>query len=438
MSTASFGKPFDLSNYYASLAFSYNELTLYHEAEAIATRALQLNPTSLRARYSRAMARLEIDDLSGAVADIDALFNVNGGKSFPGAKHIRKMLHELLEANDGSSESALSIRRVNFKDLSWPQPELPAAEPSEEDHHPRNEIAPGQYRNSLTCWGHNTKKKKCPHKDCIYSHAPNFNSIRDTEGRNVCLYWLVGYCVRNKSCRYRHSTDGLPTDIITKPSLDSVFTLQAQWWNDPARMEEVCELMKQRSARRKAEYEMRSKARVNESATQDEPRVENRSLRADSEEEEKDTQRPDTQTQIRGSDIQFKQLYTTKGRDEIMDEKTLSSSRKTSTAVFAKVQSVCSIVEEKAMKKEEQCQAEAGNRAAKRDQSDQVDGLVTLKPKRDIRTRTPYYPESWTVKSFKKLTNCGFTDDDVADLMGFGVNPWDKHAHSVFAYADDY
>ncbi|KAJ3995772.1 hypothetical protein F5050DRAFT_1712657 [Lentinula boryana] len=434
MSTASSGKPFDLSNYYASLAFSYNELTLYHEAEAIATRALQLNPTSLRARYSRALARVEKDDLSGAVADIDALFNVDGGKSFPGAKYIHKMLRELLEAKNESSESTLSTRRVSFKDLSWPQPELPAAEPSEEDRHPRNEIAPGQYRNSLACRGHNTKKNKCPHKDCIYSHAPNFNSIRDTEGRNVCLYFLVGCCVRNKSCRYRHSTDGLPTDVIAKPSLDSVFTLQAQWWNDPARMEQVSELMKQRSARRKTEYEIRSKARVNESAAQDEPRV----IRAASEEEEKEAQRPDTQTQTRGSDIQFKQLYTTKGRAKILDEKTLSSSRKTSTAVPAKVQSVCSIVEEKGMEKEEQCKAEAANRAAKRDQSDEVDGLVTLKPKKDITTRTPYYPESWTVKSFKKLTNCGFTDDDVADLMEFGVNPWDEYAHSVFAYADDY
>ncbi|KAJ3869193.1 hypothetical protein EV359DRAFT_60089, partial [Lentinula novae-zelandiae] len=176
-------KSYKLSNYYATLALGYNELTLYQEAEAIATRALQLSPTSYRARYNRAISRWKMDDLRGAIADIDILIN-SGGTNFPGVAQTHKALHKLSELGDDNKyfdNSTRGARQARLtresKDLSWPQPDLPPVEPSKDDHRPSNEIAPGQYRHGRPCRLHNLKT--CVHADCSFSHTPDNYSILD-------------------------------------------------------------------------------------------------------------------------------------------------------------------------------------------------------------------------------------------------------------------
>ncbi|KAJ4494765.1 hypothetical protein C8J55DRAFT_497595 [Lentinula edodes] len=415
-------KPYNLSNYYATLALGYNELTLYQEAEAIATRALQLSPTSYRARYNRAIARWKMDDLRGAVADIDILIN-SGGKNFPGVAQTHKTLHKLSELGDdkyfdNSTRGARQARLAQeSKDLSWPQPNLPPVEPSKNDHRPSNEIAPGQYRHARPCRLHNLKT--CVHADCSFSHTPDNYSIQDIDGRNVCLNFLLGCCTRNKRCSYRHSIDGLPEDVTTKPSRDSTFTLQLQWWNDPARIQEVRDLMEARNTRRKLEYDTRAK-----NATED--AVETGSLQA----KEKEKVLPDTQTP-QTTNRKNKQFYP-KGRST--SEKKSSASKKSSAMSFAKLQSIGSNTKEKERKKEKKHKARVAKRAAERDQTEES---AAPDRKKTSTTRT-YYPESKTVKSLEKLANCGFTNDEVVDLMEFGVNPWDEDAHSVFAHVDDY
>ncbi|KAJ3714129.1 hypothetical protein C8R42DRAFT_646525 [Lentinula raphanica] len=383
--------PRELSNYYASLAHSYKELTLYHEAEEISTRALQLNPTSHKARFNRAMVRVELDDLPGAVADIDALFEVKGGENFHGARHNREMLHELFRTRYGSESTPIVFG--DMKKLSWPQPELPAVEPSPEDHCPRVEIAPGQYRNSPACWNHNNKKKRCRREDCSSSHAPDYNSIRDTKGRNVCLYFLVGCCSRNNACHYSHSTDNLPQDITTKPSLDSVFTLRAQWWNDSARIKEVHELLKQRSARRRARYEIGPQARFDRAA-QDTPEAPAGALETVSSEEEENVQLTKTAMQAQELGVESKQRHTPKEKLETTGKKNPHIGKEVTTPNSSRVPVTPSNDEEN-VKKEK-------NRKARK-----------------------------TVKIFERLTNCGLTDEDVVDLIEFGVNPWDEDAHYV-------
>ncbi|KAJ4500896.1 hypothetical protein C8R41DRAFT_862994 [Lentinula lateritia] len=263
-------KPYKLSNYYATLALGYNELTLYQEAEAIATRALQLSPTSYRARYNRAISRWKMDDLRGAIAGV------------------------------------LSI-------------------------------------------------------------------------------------------------DGLPEDVTTKPSRDSTFTLQLQWWNDPARIQEVRDLMEARNTRRKLEYNTRV-----ENATED--AVEAGASAGPLQMKEKEDVLANTQAQTTNS--KNKQFY-------------MSTSEK---------KSIGSNTKEKERKKEKKHKARAAKRTAKRAQTGES---ATPDCKKTSTTRT-YYPESKTIKSLKKLANCGFTNDEVVYLMEFGVNPWDEDVHSVFAYVDEY
>ncbi|KAH7877269.1 uncharacterized protein C8R40DRAFT_1264085 [Lentinula edodes] len=418
-STNIFTKPYNLSNYYAALALGYNEITLYQEAEAITTRALQLSPTSYRARYNRAIARWKMDDLRGAVADIDILI-ISGGKNFPGVAQTHKTLHKLFELDDDNktfNNGTRGARQARLaresKDLSWPQPDLAPVEPSKDDHRPSDEIAPGQYRHGRPCRLHNLKT--CMHADCSFSHTPDNNSIRDIDGRNVCLNFLLGCCTRNKRCSYRHSIDGLSEDVTTKPSLDSTFTLQLQWWNDPARIQEVRDLMEARNTRRKLEYNIRA-----ENAT--EGAVEAGSLQT----KKKENVLPDAQMQI--TNRKNKQFYPK--RRTTSDEKS-SAIKKSSTMSSSKLQSIGSNTKEKERKKHN---ARVAKRAAKRDQTEES---AAPDRKKTSTTRT-YYPESKTVKSLEKLANCGFTNDEVVDLMEFGVNPWDEDAHSVFAHVDDY
>ncbi|KAJ3861723.1 hypothetical protein EV359DRAFT_84035 [Lentinula novae-zelandiae] len=220
-------------------------------------------------------------------------------------------------------------------------------------------------------------------------------------GRNVCLNFLLGCCTHTKRCPYRHSIDGLPEDVTTNVIPHS--QLQLQWWNDPARIQEVRDLMEACNTRRKLEYNTRV-----ENATED--AVEAGASAGPLQMKEKEDVLANTQAQTTNS--KNKQLY-------------MSTSEK---------KSIGSNIKEKERKKEKKHKARVAKRTAKRAQTGES---AAPDCKKTSTTRT-YYPESKTIKSLEKLANCGFTNDEVVYLMEFGVNPWDEDVHSVFAYVDDY
>ncbi|KAJ3811513.1 hypothetical protein F5876DRAFT_75761 [Lentinula aff. lateritia] len=147
-------------------------------------------------------------------------------------------------------------------------------------------------------------------------------------GRNVCVNFPLECCSRNKRCSYRHSIVGLAEDVTTKLSRDSTFTLQLQWWNDPARMQE--------------------------NATEDS--VEAGSPHA----KKKENVLPDVQTQT--TNRKNKQFYP-RGRS--------TSEEKSSTMSSAKLQSIGSNTKEKERKKEKKPKARVSERAVKRDQTEE-------------------------------------------------------------------
>ncbi|KAF9075370.1 hypothetical protein BDP27DRAFT_1314882 [Rhodocollybia butyracea] len=211
----------------------------YEEAEVIASRSLELDPRSRKARYSRAIARWKSGNLRGAVADIDTLYAL-GAQNFPGLKKTRKTLYQILERTG-------TTLLAGERDLSWPDIYTDPVQPTSDDHRPFKEIAPGQFRPGAPCWHHNIRE------------CDGGNSIRDTNDRNVCLQFLLGNCQRER-CYHSHSTSGLPEDVTIAPSRDSKFTLRLQWWNNPSRMVEIRQLLQDRQDRRKARYEAKPKA----------------------------------------------------------------------------------------------------------------------------------------------------------------------------------
>ncbi|KIK62922.1 hypothetical protein GYMLUDRAFT_72163 [Collybiopsis luxurians FD-317 M1] len=389
-------KPFNAPRYYAWLASEYNDLTLYNEAEAIATRALELQPSKLKARYNRAIARSYMNDLHGAIADVDALFKPKPKKlesQIPGVTQLRDSLHAILQVDEPSDATK--------KTLSWPDPDSVPAKPTKDDHRPRRVEASGQIRDALPCRTYN--KATCSIEDCRFSHTPDTNSIRDTEGRNVCLNFLLGRCTRTK-CFYKHSTSGLPKDITTAPSLNSTFTLKLQWWNDPVRMKEVGRHLDERHLRLDREYQDRVKARAAKAA-----QVPTTST-------EKPAKGKVPAKKISGLFVakqaaEHNKLIASKPKSGIVGDEKLGSRKPTFKASAKLGPSI-------AMKKRDQ---------------------KKVKPQQDNQTaKLSRYPLPKTAKSLQKFTNCGLTDKDVDDLIDFGVNPWDEVAHSVFAEVDDY
>lgn len=211
------GRDPKLYRQYALLSRCYIELTLYREAEAVATRALELNPRADLARHGRAMARWKLGNLRGATAgmflsfflgcidlsiyrppliDLDTLVNVRGARLLD-VRKARETVHELLRVKNQepspsveTSGASLSTATVAM-DPSWPHPNMVAAKPTNNDHDPCDKNEVGYFRHSPPCFDYN--RSKCLREDCPYSHIPDTNSIRGIE--YVCLPIVLISCV---------------------------------------------------------------------------------------------------------------------------------------------------------------------------------------------------------------------------------------------------
>ncbi|KAF5391513.1 hypothetical protein D9757_002456 [Collybiopsis confluens] len=410
-------KPLDIPGYYGFLARNYTQLTLFDEAEAVATRALELQPSRLSARYHRAVARLKMDDLHGAVADVDALCQLVPKiemleSKFPGIQQMRDSLYATLQVDHPSE--------VIKKTLSWPGPRTPPAPLTNEDHRPRRvDQASGKVRNTPPCRRYNRDSTSCQwHGDCGFSHTPDVNSIRDTKEQNVCLTFLLGRCPRRK-CYYKHSTSDLPSDVTTSPSCESTFTLKLQWWNDIIRLREVGRFLDERGLRLDREYQERVKAREAKAgkAVDAAPKVSNAPASSRVVEAvKKDVPPLKAHASAIVPSAAAVAKTTTIGREKPETGYAKKSSNKKTNPSMAATPVPAGAIQKFKEKKAQQQQQHIMAASSKVNR----------------------YPLSRSVKALEKFANCGFTDDDVGDLLEFGMNPWDENAHSVFAEVDDW
>ncbi|KAI9461374.1 hypothetical protein HD554DRAFT_1520179 [Boletus coccyginus] len=196
-------KPVLLTN----LAAVYLKLGMYPEAHDAADRALVADPTSVKARYRRGMARkhmgmwtaADIDFTTMSVLDPD-----NMGAEADWAYVEDKRYNPLYLDTEVEAMN-------NYSDLEAPgfddDPQLgESLSESSDCEHTGNGI-PCKFYNRTEC-----KNGRA----CRFSHAPDAKSERDALGRNVCRYYLIGTCKFGERCSYLHSKE---------------YLLQQGWWS---------------------------------------------------------------------------------------------------------------------------------------------------------------------------------------------------------------
>ncbi|KAF9220691.1 TPR-like protein [Gyrodon lividus] len=185
-------KPVLLTN----LAATYLKLEMFAEAHFTAGEALIADPKSVKARFRRGVARQEMNMLPAAAADFRTVLRLD-----PGNKEAESRLdfvEELYLADDGLE--------TDHSDDEYPSPseELQLEESVSESSDCEHE------GNGVPCkfYNHDGCAKGSA---CRFSHAPDSKSERDSLGKNVCSYFLMGICrFGDHKCSYSHSRDHLP------------------------------------------------------------------------------------------------------------------------------------------------------------------------------------------------------------------------------------
>ncbi|KAJ3714128.1 hypothetical protein C8R42DRAFT_683156 [Lentinula raphanica] len=260
---SSSSKDLHLVRYYSKLIETYIQLSLYEEAEAIATRVLAVDPSNLIVRLKRGLSRRRLENLVGALVDFEAVLSI------PPKPDTAELLYhdEALRQRDivvsmlGYTYTHLSLSLPD-KLAEYNAPEIPSLSPSpssgdstEEHTVPLHILLDEPLPTNCRFYNHLGCRRG---KKCLYSHAPDARSIRDDLGKNVCLYHLVGKCKWDfSSCIYSHSKDNLPSEYIIDED-----TSKPAWWTDPVRVEAVRELIEKRDARRKKIHEQIERARL--------------------------------------------------------------------------------------------------------------------------------------------------------------------------------
>lgn len=225
---------------------------------------------------------------------------------------------------------------------------------------------------------------------------------------------------------------GLPPDFtIPGPSLDSTLTVELQWWNNPARMEEIRQHLRDRDARQKTEYEARVVARSKKAA-----KAQAQALEATSTTVDEAKSLPSNEnihsTTLLPPNIDQIQRKTKRGQPKYQPQGSTGKNRKNRKKSI-KIHSVDTValvdtglVETAKLNSETARDSKKSTKSQALTKVESDMGPVPISQRRKLAQS--YYPMSRTVKSFQRLTNCGFTDDDVAELTRMGVNPWDDNA----------
>ncbi|KAJ3571219.1 hypothetical protein NP233_g3887 [Leucocoprinus birnbaumii] len=237
---------------YVKLATACVKCGQYEQAAFIATRALTLDPKNLSARYQRGLARFSQGLLRAAQVDLECILShsepggsenhtlaattleqvnacitsnsSNEGLTQKGSLEGEKGAPEPASAREaGGEEGSTSEQELDFEFPRHEKVELDIAElsDSEECLHLGNRVP---------CRYHNRRDMGCERGSaCGYMHAPDEKSVRDTLGRNVCVYLLLGSCRYQDRCVYSHSKDWLSTS--------------KGWWNSSAQTDRMRNLV---------------------------------------------------------------------------------------------------------------------------------------------------------------------------------------------------
>ncbi|KAI1786106.1 TPR-like protein [Ganoderma leucocontextum] len=207
--------------YLSNLAAALLKLNLWKYADSAASRALMHDPKHVKALYRRALARKELGHIDGAMNDISRLLEVERDN---GPALAEQQILQRLQAASASSvhpsgpggRRPTRTRRTEAEDRA-----IDVDYPSDTDDYAHE-------GNGIACRFHNRAQRGCRYGPtvCMYRHAPDWKSVRDELGRNVCVYWLVGACGKHDTgtCVYVHHGDYLPAN---------------GWWTDTARLDRL-------------------------------------------------------------------------------------------------------------------------------------------------------------------------------------------------------
>ncbi|KAJ7084840.1 hypothetical protein B0H15DRAFT_847785 [Mycena belliarum] len=205
--------------YMCNLAATYLKLEDYEMAERAALLALVHDPRMVKARFRRGIARKENHKFKAAKADFETVIreDPNCAEAKAELAAVNLLLCEIdgEQLEDNSDEST---------DYEFPAPDTPPRDPlpmwlaSASDSEDSSDSDSGDIHedsehvgNGIPCKHHNRKPLGCAKgASCVYSHAPDARSVPDKEGRNVCLYFLMGSCKFGDRCLYSHSKGELP------------------------------------------------------------------------------------------------------------------------------------------------------------------------------------------------------------------------------------
>ncbi|KAI0065070.1 hypothetical protein BV25DRAFT_1989327 [Artomyces pyxidatus] len=209
--------------YLLNLAAAYLKLDQYESAGLYATRALLHDPTLIKARYRRALARKGVGQLFAAKIDLETIL-----KQDPNCAEAQTELQEIRNLLQNEPDRAEEdISDDEYPSLDDPKVDLASMSDTSDFAHEGNGI-PCRFYNHAGC---------NKGRDCSFSHAPDPKSVRDDLGKNVCIFFLVGNCKFGDSCVYSHTRAYLP---------------YGRWWDDPEKRSAVKVMLRADGATRDA------------------------------------------------------------------------------------------------------------------------------------------------------------------------------------------
>ncbi|KAI0264883.1 hypothetical protein BC834DRAFT_237374 [Gloeopeniophorella convolvens] len=200
--------------YLSNLAAAWLKLEEWDAAEDCATRALEYDPTFVKARWRRALARKGNLQLVAATVDLTSVLKLDptSAEAKATALEIGKLLRARGESHklrDAVSDNPLQYMRDARPFTEQDATELESISDSSDCQHEGNGEPCRSYNHDGCSSG----------TQCVFSHAPDYNSVRDELGRNVCLNYLLETCKLGvNECVYAH---------------EMTYLRRGGWWDNP-------------------------------------------------------------------------------------------------------------------------------------------------------------------------------------------------------------
>ncbi|KAJ3554387.1 hypothetical protein NM688_g3137 [Phlebia brevispora] len=181
--------------YLNNLTAALLKLERYEEAEATTSQALRRNHKLMKARFRRGVARKHMGNYLSAIIDF---------------KNVLKQDPDCVEARTHLQEIRDLCRSAEYSD-NTPENLAKKARPLFDD--PDDGIETGYTSDSSDFFhtGNGTPCRFYNHDGCAqgslcrFKHAPDYLSVRDIVGRNVCTFYLLGLCPHTEAtCHYAH------------------------------------------------------------------------------------------------------------------------------------------------------------------------------------------------------------------------------------------